>query len=168
MNRSAIPCWFSLCVFLWLCRLMGGFGGYARTKFSFLKTDLKIQTNKTKNHHLREKNVRFVLHLTTKIKVSKEFSIFKEIHWILVTQVLGFVTTVTRLLLSTASPKMTLESLLRVLWHFWNYIEWFSELSESTEMHFEAFRKRWDEFFETFKKSVLNFEICRNFYLSLV
>ena len=63
---------------------------------------------------------------------------------------------------------MALESLLRVLWHFWRYVECFSEFSESTGMRLETFWKRSGDFFETSKKSIVNSEICRNCYSSLV
>ena len=46
---------------------------------------------------------------------------------------------------------MALESLLRVFWHFWRCIEYFSELSESIGMHFEAFWKRSDAFLKHLK-----------------
>ena len=94
---------------------------------------------------------------------------FKKIHWIFChSATLICHSAVTQLLLNTAPPKMALESLLRVLWHFWRYVECFSEFSESTGMRFEAFWRRSGDFFETSTKSVLNFEICRNFYLRLV
>ena len=48
--------------------------------------------------------------------------------------------------------KMSLESLSRVLWHFWRYVECFSDFSESTGTHFKAFWKRTNDFFETSKK----------------
>ena len=58
-----------------------------------------------------------------------------------------------QLLLNTAPPKMALESLLRVLWHFWRYVECFSEFSESTGMCFEAFWKRSSDFIHLSDKS---------------
>ena len=70
----------------------------------------------------------------------------------------------TQLLFNTVPPKMALESPLRVLWHFWRYVQCFSEFSESTGMCFEAFWKRSGDFFEASKKSLVNFEICGNYY----
>ena len=71
-----------------------------------------------------------------------------------------------QLLLNKVPLRMALESLLRVLWHFWRYVEYFSEFREAIGMHLEAFWRLLEGFFEVFKKSVANLEIFGNFCLT--
>ena len=101
---------------------------------------------------------------TTKIEVSKVFSKFKKIHWIFChSTCLICHPTVTQIVFNETPPQMSLELLLWVFWHFWRYVEYFLELSESIGMHFETFWKLSDEFFQTSKKSFLSLATCGNF-----
>ena len=105
---------------------------------------------------------------TTKIEVSKVFSKFKKTHWMfcLSTSLICH-STVSQVVFNETPHQMSLESLLRVFWHFWRYVEYFSEFNESIGMYFETFWKLSDEFFEASKKSFLSLTTCGNFYLSL-
>ena len=102
-----------------------------------------------------------------KYKDLRLFQKFEKIHWIFDSQLCAkWLSADPQLLLNKVPLRMALESLLRILWHFWRYVEYFSEFREAIGMHLEAFWRLLEGFFEVFKKSVANLEICGNFCLT--